>query len=200
MARANAVPNSDSLPNDVTRPPSPPDTCTIARVSEKIPLDALRAAPSSSAFQPGRSRSTGRVEFEVRRTHFQSSFMTARCSTLGRTSWMELNRPARLTLSSVRSPGCTKMLLFETGMKLASDTRTEYRPALKPSKEKAPFSSVRARSLSLSSALSSRTAAPICGTPPASVTRPRILPESDAIEAAEETAGRERRTSAAPSQ
>ena len=47
---------------------------------------------------------------------------------------------------------------------------------------------------------SSRTAAPICGTPPASVTRPRILPESDAIEAAEETAGRERRTKATPSQ
>ena len=38
---------------------------------------------------------------------------------------MELNNPARLTFSSVRSPGWTRMLLFETGMKLASDTRIE---------------------------------------------------------------------------
>ena len=38
---------------------------------------------------------------------------------------MELNSPARLTLSSVRKPGCTRILLFETGMKLASETRIE---------------------------------------------------------------------------
>ena len=152
MATENAVPNSDSLPNEVTRPPSPAETCTSARVSEKTPLVALRSGPLSSDRQPGSSRSTGRVAFEVRRTHFQSSFMMARCSGLGRTSWIELNSPARLTLSSVRRPGWTKMLLFETGMKLASDTRTEYRPAIRPSKVKAPRSSVRTRSPTLSSA------------------------------------------------
>src|SRR5207245_1681362 len=101
---------------------------------------------------------------------------------------------------SVRRPGWTKMLLFETGMKLASDTRTEYRPAIRPSKVKAPRSSVRTRSPTLSSALSSTTDAPICGTPAASVTRPRILPDSDIIEAAWEAVGRERRIAIAPSQ
>ena len=175
---AKAVPRPASLPKEVTRPPSPADTLTSARVSEKISLDARCCGPLSSIFHPGSSRNTGRVAFDVRSTHFQSSLMMARCSGVGFTSWIELNSPAKLMFNSVRNPGCTKILLLETGEKLARETRIEYTPAARPSKAKDPFSSVSARSQSRSCWLRSRMPAPICGTPAASVTKPSTLPES----------------------
>src|ERR1022692_3360698 len=91
---------------------------------------------------------------------------------------MELNRAARLTLSTLRMPGWTRMLLLMAGTKLASVTRIEYISGSRLGKAKLPFSSVNTFWERPSCRLNSMTRAPICGTPSPLVTEPAMAPDS----------------------
>src|ERR1022692_1736762 len=91
---------------------------------------------------------------------------------------MELNRAARLTLSTLRMPGWTRMLLLMAGTKLASVTRIEYISGSRLGKAKLPFSSVNIFWERPSCRLNSMTSAPICGTPSPLVTEPAMAPDS----------------------
>src|ERR1039458_7600997 len=91
---------------------------------------------------------------------------------------MELNRAARLTLSTLRMPGWTRMLLLMAGTKLASVTRIYPKSGSRLGKAKLPFSSVNIFWERRSCRLNSMTSAPICGTPSPLVTEPAMAPDS----------------------
>jgi hypothetical protein len=76
VAKANVVPRSGWSPDEANGDPSPEDATLITpRVSEKIEPDE----DEEEEEMPFRSiiRSTGLVDIELRRTHFQSSLISA---------------------------------------------------------------------------------------------------------------------------
>ncbi len=118
MASANAVPKSWAvLP--LTESPSPPETRIIPVVSLKVvvwPWEEL---------DTGVRRSTGRVAWEVRSTHFQSSVMSEPLDADAGTSSTVLSMLARFILRTLSEPAATAILRCNTGAKLARITLTE---------------------------------------------------------------------------
>ena len=131
VASANAVPTSASLAMPEACGPSPPETRSMPRVSEKTaPRLDVRGAGSSGS--PS-NRSTGRVDALPRSTHFQSSVIRLPLSTGGYMSWIELSSVLRFTASMLRMPGWTRMPFFsggnESGQRHANGIHVGEQPA-----------------------------------------------------------------------
>src|SRR5436190_11556849 len=121
VASANVVPRSDWFEEE-NGLPSPDDTFTTPRVSEKIEAD--EEGEEETVFGSN-IRSTGRVAIELRSTHFQSSLIKAPEFGDEYTSSTELKTEARLIARTLVEPAWIAILRFNAGMKLVSVTRIE---------------------------------------------------------------------------
>ena len=100
--------------------PSPAEIFTTPVVSENE--EAMVREPEIAS---GRKRSTGRVAWEARRIHFQSSDMSVPCDFAGGPTFTVLSMLDKLISSRLSVLGSTEMLRRSAGAKLARMTRSE---------------------------------------------------------------------------
>src|SRR4051812_28121579 len=99
----------------LARDPSPADTFSRPRVSEKTAVRVVELVGGVT----GLNRITGRVALALRSPHFQSSLMMLPLSSAaGYASWIVLSSVLRLTCRMLRLPDCTATPVLNAGRKV----------------------------------------------------------------------------------